>query len=448
MRQEAEGAVAPGYLPGVENLATAVILGGGRGTRLWPLTKVRAKPAVPLGGKYRLIDIPISLCLNSGLSRISILTQFNSSSLNQHVARCYHFDQFSNRSVSLLAANQSEESGDWYQGTSDAVRRNIRHIRQWRTPHVIILPGDAIFRMDLRDLLRTHIKHESDITVALNTCDESRAPGFGIVRMDASQRLVDIVEKPGPEKLAALKPSEAEMRSWGFEDISKPYLASMGIYVFRAEVLEDMLCKDFVDFGKHLLPAALNQYKMTGHVFPGFWEDIGTIRAFYNVNLRLAQNKPPFSFYVPDAPIHTRTRFLPSSRLGKVNAIESIVTEGCRIGEAELDRCMVGIRSIIGQRVRLSRTIMMGADYYEAGKPQSGFVEIAPNAPSMGLGDDVTIENAIIDKNARIGSGVTIRDCAGQPDYDDPEERYYIRDGIVIVPKHAILPPSFEIGPQ
>lgn len=428
------------------DLATAVILGGGRGTRLWPLTKFRAKPAVPLAGKYRLIDIPVSLCLNSGLTKIYLLTQFNSSSLNQHIQRTYHFDQFSRRFVALLAAHQSDESGDWYQGTSDAVRRNIQTICQWNTPHIIILPGDAIFRMNLKDLLATHIENDADITVSLNTCAEEQASDFGIVRMDDSQRILELAEKPSPDQFPRLRLGEAQMEKLELNP-EKPFLASMGIYVFKTKVLCKMLEEqENVDFGKHLLPKAIDRnLKLAGHVFPDFWEDIGTIKAFYEVNLALADQQPPFTFYTPDFPVHTRTRFLPLTRTGEVQVKNSLIADGCRIAKATIDHSLIGIRSVIGSDVMIKDSIMMGADMYEYGKPKDGFVNLPADAPQIGIGDGSKIEGAIIDKNAHIGENVTITPKFDQPNYDDPEERYYIRDGIVIVPKHAVLPNGLTI---
>ncbi|MCL5268974.1 MAG: sugar phosphate nucleotidyltransferase [bacterium] len=425
--------------------AVAVILGGGRGTRLWPLTKYRAKPAVPLAGKYRLIDIPISNCLNSGLDRIYIFTQFNSSSLNHHISATYHLDPFSRGFVNLEAASQSNESSDWYQGTADSVRRNFKTIAQWQTPHVVILPGDTIFRMDLGRLLDFHIGHGADVTVALHPTGAERASSFGLARLDPSDRIVQMVEKPAPDRLGPLALPPAEMARWGLGP-ARPFLASMGIYVFRTGVLAEVcLDRTQVDFGHQILPQAVANYRVSGYVFDDYWEDIGTIRAFYEANLALASPRPPFEFYIPDAPIYTRMRFLPSTHTGRVSLRSTRISDGCRIGDAALEECVVGIRSIIGDGVRMRRTVMMGADYYEQGIPQPGFEPVPPDAPMIGIGEGCEIDRAIIDKNARVGAGARILNARGLDHHDDPGERFYIRDGIVIIPKHAIIEPGTVI---
>jgi glucose-1-phosphate adenylyltransferase len=315
--------------------AVAVILGGARGTRLWPLTKYRAKPAVPLAGKYRLIDVPISNCLNSGLDRIYVLTQFNSSSLNRHITGTYHLDPFSHGFVNLEVANQSDETSEWYQGTADAVRRNIKSLMQWHCPYVVILPGDTIFRMDLSQLLAYHVEKHADITIALHPTAPERVPSFGIIKMDENDRITHMVEKPSLEKAAPLALTPQDLQRWNTSE-KTPYLASMGIYVFRTDVLNDML-KDpsMVDFGHHMLPKAVGgQKKCYGYVYNGYWEDIGTIRAFYQVNLELVQPNPPFTFYTPDAPIYTRMRFLPTTHANKAVTRDTMIGEGCVIGEA------------------------------------------------------------------------------------------------------------------
>ncbi len=429
----------------VNQLAIAVILGGGRGTRLWPLTKYRAKPAVPVAGKYRLIDIPISNCLNSGLDRIYILTQFNSSSLNRHITATYHLDPFSRGFVTLEAASQSNESNDWYQGTADSVRRNLKTIAQWQTANIVILPGDVIFRMDLRQLLEFHMEQKADITVALHPTGEQRAPAFGIARMDDQNRIIQIVEKPSRERLAELALPLEQRAQLGMND-EAPYLASMGIYIFRTEVLEALFQDASMnDFGHQILPHAVSRCKVSGYIFHDYWEDIGTIRSFYQTNLALVRTDPPFRFFYTNAPIYSRMRFLPSTQFGKVHIETTKIAEGCEIGDAHLDNCMIGIRSLIGNGVRMSRTIMMGGDYYEYGQIRSGFEPVPPDAPIMGIGDNCVIEGAIIDKNARVGAGVRIQNLQKIDRFDDPQERFYIRDGIVIVPKHAILEPGLII---
>lgn len=430
-------------LPNTNSLARgaiAVILGGGRGTRLWPLTKYRAKPAVPLAGKYRLIDISISNCINSGMERIYVLTQFNSSSLNRHITSTYHMDPFSHGFVNLEVANQSDETSEWYQGTADAVRRNIKSILQWHTPYVVILPGDTIFRMDLSKVLAFHHEKKADVTIALHPTETARVPSFGIITMDKNDRITHMVEKPSVETAAPLALGAEERKRWGMTD-EAPFLASMGIYVFRSEVLVELL-KDnaMLDFGHHILPHSVQKFNSYGYVYNGYWEDIGTIRSFYQVNLDLVRPNPPFVFYYPDAPIYTRMRFLPSTQTMRSVAHDTMIAEGCTIGEAELDTCMVGIRSLIGHGVRLRNTVMMGADYYEhGGQPQGRYEPLPPNAPMLGVGDNCEIAGAIIDKNARIGAGCRLVNSKGLTDYDDPQERYYIRDGVIIVPKHAII---------
>jgi glucose-1-phosphate adenylyltransferase len=423
--------------------ALAVILGGGRGSRLWPLTKYRAKPAVPVAGKYRLIDIPISICLNSGIHQIYILTQYNSSSLNRHISETYQLGPFSRGFVHLEAAAQQNDTEDWYQGTADAVRRNIKNINQWRTDQVIILPGDTMFRMDLRDMMRVHLEHDADITMSLHPTDDKRASGFGILTIDDDDRIMMMVEKPKKaEQLQPMRSAAEIQRKWAMP-ADRPYLASMGIYIFKRSVLNEMLQdRSITDFGHDLLPKAVGELNVRGFVFNDFWEDIGTIEAFYNVNLALARPNPPFVFYYPGAPICTRRRFLPASRIQNARIVHSVLSEGSRIEEAELEGCMVGLRSIVGKGVKMTNTVMMGADFYEDGVVTSGYEDVPHDAPLMGVGEGCLIDRTIIDKNARIGAGCRITNARGKSSHDDPAERFYIRDGIVIIPKHAIIEPG------
>lgn len=438
--------LSPHQSPPVTRSAIVSVLGGGRGRRLWPLTKYRAKPAVPVAGKYRLIDVPISNCLNSGLDRIYILTQFNSSSLNRHVTATYHMDPFSRGFVALEAANQSFENTDWYQGTADAVRRNFKQMTQWQTPHLIILPGDTIFRMDLGQLLSTHIESQADITLALTPVTGEEAGAFGIAWLDDDDRIIKLAEKPDHPTLPSMAMNDRELARRGL-DPSRPFMASMGIYVFRTELLEHFLQHpQSTDFGRDILPRAVAEGRpVKGYTFKGFWADIGTIRTFYEVNLRLARTDAPFQFFYPETPIYTRMRFLPSTQIGQASLVQSRVTEGCTLGRCRIEQCMVGLRSVIGDDVHMSRTVMMGGDFYEYGPPQSGYEPVPPDAPKVGIGNGCRIDRAIIDKNARVGEGVNILNEKGLSDYDDPEERYYIREGIVIVPKHAILEPGTVI---
>ena len=420
-----------------------MILGGGRGTRLWPLTKYRAKPAVPVAGKYRLIDIPISNCLNSGIERIYILTQFNSSSLNRHISSTYQLSPFSRGFVQLEAASQSAESTDWFQGTADAVKQKIYTITQWHTPYVLILPGDAIYRMDLNALLRIANQHQADVTVALHPVDRQRTSAFGIATMGDDGRVTQLVEKPGAEQLEPLAMTPRMQENWGVADPNRAYLGSMGIYLFRTEVLVELIEKfEMIDFGNQILPYAVQNHRIHGYVFNDFWEDIGSIEAFYAVNLALSDPKPPFIFYDSRNPIFTHRRFLPSTQMDDVTLRQTKVAEGCVLRHAAADQCLIGIRSIVGRGVQMRRTIMMGADYYEEGISQSGHADFPADAPPVGIGDDCEIEGAIIDKNARVGHGTKILNRDGKKHYDDPEERYYIRDGVVMIPKNSIIPPE------
>ncbi len=437
--------ISSAFSPVLSRQAISVILGGGRGTRLWPLTRYRAKPAVPLAGKYRLIDIPISNCLNSGLDRIYVMTQFMSNSLNRHITSTYHLDPFSRGFVALEVAHQRESSNDWYQGTADAVRRSLRELTQWRTPYVVILPGDTIFRMDLGAMLAFHRERDADITIALQPIEPHRASAFGIMAMGNDDRIDMMHEKPAQDQLPPPSCSAAEMARWGMSD-SKPYLASMGIYIFKTEKLEEFVSdRSMTDFGHHILPAAVSCCRVHGYVFTDYWEDIGTIGSFYKANLDLARPRPAFSFHHPEAPIYTHMRFLPTTRLGRVETHDSLISEGCTIGEATLEECMIGIRSVIGRGVTMRRTVMMGADYYEGGLNTPAWLPVDAGSPATGIGDGCQIEGAIIDKNARVGEGCRLINREGLQTYDDPAGRFNIRDGIIIIPKHAVLMPGTEI---
>lgn len=413
----------------------AVVLGGGRGTRLYPLTQLRSKPAVPLAGKYRLVDIPISNCINSGLRQIFVLSQFQSASLNRHIARTYHFDPFSPGFVEILAAEQTEASSDWYQGTADAVRKQMHRFLRRGVEHILILSGDQLYVMDFAQILEEHRQSKADITVAVTPVTERDASEFGILRLNREGRIDDFVEKPRDERtLQRLALEEEELRRRGLAG-QRRFLASMGIYVFQPQVLvECLLDQRRVDFGKEVIPDAIQRHHVHAFFFPGYWEDIGTIRNFFEANLELAAERPPIDLFNEERPIFTRPRFLPGSRLEDTVVRSSIVTEGCRIERATIERCVVGIRSIIRQGSRLHRVVMMGADYYEDGE--------AADVP-LGIGPDCVIENAIIDKNARIGGGVVIRNESGQRSADG--DNYFIRDGIVIVPKNAVLVPGTVI---
>lgn len=407
----------------------AVILGGGVGTRLFPLTRDRTKPAVPFAGKYRLIDIPMSNCFHAGIEKIAILTQFNSVSLHRHIHRTYTRDIFTTGWVQILAAEQTHRSGEWYEGTADAIRKQLHEIGQAGNKYVIILAGDHLYRMDYAKFVNFHAESEADVTIAVQPVDRAGASALGILKMDDENRITDFVEKPKTDE-------EID----GFESGSnseKPYMASMGIYVFSTECLFEILTENpGTDFGKHIIPAAMNTNRIMGFSFDGYWEDIGTMKRFYEVNLDMAAPLPKFNLYDPQRPIYTRPRFLPGSKVQGGSLHNVLLADGGRIQEATIRDSVIGLRSIIGDRVTIQRTVMMGADFYETSK------EIAENdelgRPHIGIGPGTVIEGAIIDKNARIGHQVIIRHF---PDREDSENEHWIsREGIVIVPKNAIIP--------
>lgn len=427
------------------DFVAAIILGGGRGTRLYPLTAERAKPAVPLGGKYRLVDIPLSNCIHSGLNRIFVMTQFNSTSLNRHVTDCYKFDNFSNGFVEILAATQTESGDDWYQGTADAVRKHLKHILNVKADHFLILSGDQLYRMDYRSLLATHLRSNADITVSALPVTKEAAKSFGILRVQNNGRIHEFVEKPSTDdELANLvTPTRVLERSGLSAEGGRNYLGSMGVYLFRRDVLEDILARrqDWVDFGQHVIPRSLRNRRVFAHLFSGFWEDIGTVRSYYEVSMKLAAPDPPFEFHDPHQVIYTRARHLPGSRLQGAVVSDSIVCEGSRITGATIVNCIVGIRSIIQRGAQLERSIVMGADYYEADNPSG---TAASSAVPIGIGRNSRITGAIIDKNARIGKGVVIR--GSRKLKDSSGHGYAIRDGIVIVLKNAVIPDGTQIG--
>lgn len=409
-----------------------LILGGGRGSRLWPLTKLRAKPAVPIGGKYRLVDIPLSNCLNSKIQRIAVLTQFNSVSLHRHITQTYHFDFFHAGWVQILAAEQTLTSHDWFQGTADAVRKQFFEIEVTAASDVLILAGDHLYRMDYREMIAHHQAKNADLTVAVKPVAEHEAFRFGVLKQDKAGRITTFTEKPKDPGVLQSFVSR--------EDDERPYLGSMGIYIFKMGVLSELLESEYDDFGGDVLPAAIESHRVYGYSFDGYWEDIGTIGTFYKANLALTEASPPFSFHDPVYPIYTRPRFLPGSRIYDVRLDRVKLADGCIIEGAEIQNAVIGIRSIIGDDVVLRNSVMMGADYYEGESK-----EAPPGAPPMGIGRGSRIEGAIIDKNARIGQGVVIEPHHGQPDLDT--ESWSIRDGIVVIPKHAVLPDGTQITP-
>ena len=410
----------------------SVILGGGEGNRLFPLTKERAKPAVPIAGKYRLVDIPISLSLNSGIKRIFLLTQYLSSSLHRHVQQSYRFDDFVPRGfIEIVAAQKTREGTEWYQGTADAVRQGLIHFDNHPHEHVLILSGDQLYRMDFRKMLEHHISSGSDITVAALPVDKESAPRLGLLRVDAQRRITEFVEKPkDPKVLAGLTGGDGM-------PAGRPYLASMGIYIFRRETLRECLsATQGQDFGKDVLPEAIRSKKVSAYIYEGYWEDIGTIGAFYRANLDLLAPVPKFDFGLSSAPIYTRARFLPGSVVENSQVIRAIVSDGCVIQKSVLDDAVVGIRQRIGSECKIRRSILMGADYFETSSQRDENARLG--RPDVGLGEGTIIEDAIIDKNVRIGRRVKIR-AAGKPKELDGDG-FYVRDGIVVVPKGAVIP--------
>lgn len=410
-----------------------LILGGGVGTRLFPLTKKQAKPAVPLGGKYRLIDIPISNCLNSGISRIQLLTQYNSTSLHQHISETYKFDSFSGGFVQILAAARVEErepSESWYQGTADAVRKQLREILNTRPSEVLILSGDHLYQMDYTDFVELHRERDADVTIAVQPVGAEDAARFGILQTDERGRIVAFKEKPKtPQERAGLESGD---------DPDRSYLASMGIYVFEPDVLEALLAEhDEEDFGKHIIPAAMDDYRVYAFPFAGYWEDIGTIRSFFEANLALARPNPPFNPFDPSWPIYTRPRYLPNSRLEDCELDKALIADGCLIQRASIHEAVVGLRSSVGHDTELDRVVLMGADHYETDAQK--IANRNAGIPDIGIGAHCCIHEAIIDANARIGNHVTIQRHA--PDEPDLEtETFALHDGVVVIPMGAIVP--------
>ena len=417
----------------------AIIMGGGAGTRLFPLTKERAKPAVPLGGKYRLVDIPISNCLNGGFSQIYVLTQFNSVSLHQHINASYKFDNFSKSFVEILAAQQTPEDTRWYQGTADAVRQNLRDFLNRPYDYFLILSGDQLYRMDYLHLLQEHVRTGADVTLGTIPVDRPAASGFGIMHSDAHRRIYRFEEKPkDPALLDELRIPADLLKELGQPVEAQLYQASMGIYVFNRKVLVDALDNKYDDFGKHIIPMLLKNHKVFAYIFQGYWEDIGTVRAFFEANLALTDPVPAYSFFDRVNPIYTRARFLPGNKISGSTINQAIVAEGCIISDARIDRAVIGIRSVIEKGTVIRNTFMMGADFYEGEGPQP-----APGSPPLGIGRNSVIEGAIIDKDARIGEGVVITPKDNAPNKDGAN--YFIRDGVVVVPKGAVIPNGTSI---
>ena len=414
----------------------AIILGGGKGTRLYPLTKERSKPAVPFGGKYRIVDIPISNCINSGYKKIYLLTQFNSASLHLHIINSYNFDRFSRGFVEILAAEQTLEHSGWYEGTADAVRKNMAHFRVQRPTHYIILSGDQLYRMDLRKFMNQHIASGADITIAAKAVNRHDASGFGIMKVDDTDKITAFMEKPA---------KDMNIDDWKIPEKSRgkdlpaqlEYLASMGIYIFNADTMEEMLNNENNDFGKEIIPEAIKIKKVNSFIFNGYWEDIGTISSFYNATLDLTDPVPQFNFYDEDKPIYTHMRNLPPSKINNATLQSSLASEGCVITNSSIKHSVIGVRSIINEDCDLNGVIMMGADFYEndSQKKENGKKDI----PNIGIGRGCKINKAIIDKNARIGDNCCIN-VNGRTYEDGDHGLFYSSDGIIVIKKFAEIP--------
>jgi glucose-1-phosphate adenylyltransferase len=409
------------------NDVLTLILGGGRGSRLFPLTRMRSKPAVPLGGKYRLIDIPISNCLHAGLKRIFVLTQFNSASLNRHIAQTYRLDMFSDGFVEVLAAEQTPESLDWFQGTADAVRQAARHFTGYDAEHYLILAGDHLYRMDFCEMIESHIESGADITIAAQPVTPADATEMGIFLFDDRGQIGGFEEKPTAARLAEMGTSIPRGSAAGGVTLEKPFVASMGIYVFSRDVLLEILEEPGIDFGKEIIPKALDNHQVNPYIFRGYWADVGTIDAFYHANIQLTHRGAPFNFFHPRWPIYTHPRFLPGTRAYSCRIDTSIVAEGCSLDQCEITDSIVGIRTHVETGAQITRSILLGADYYEE--------EGAAGAIPLGIGRNVVLDRVIVDKNARIADGVRL---VNESNIDHADgDGYHIRNGIIIVPKGA-----------
>jgi len=420
----------------------SVILGGGAGSRLFPLTKDRAKPAVPLAGKYRLVDIPISNCINSKLRRIYLLTMFNSASLHRHISQSYKFDHFSGGFVELLAAEQTYNDKTWYQGTADAVRKNMIHFLNQEWDYLLILSGDQLYRMDFRQVIEAHVESGADITVATIPVGRREAQSLGIMQTDADRRIVRFVEKPkDPAVLDSLRLPREWYARLEIKSEEELFLASMGIYVFNRPIIHRLLDNTLADFGKDIIPSAIQNLKVFSYVFQGYWEDIGTIRAFFEANLDLTNELPRFNFFDMSAQIFSRQRDLPGSKINGAQIDHAVISDGCIINRAVLTHSIIGLRNIVGAGTVLNRVVLLGSDYYES--LESIMKHEEAGIPRIGIGSNCRIENTIVDKNARIGNDVVISP-AGKPEKVD-HPNYYIRDGIVIVPKNGVIPHGMVI---
>ena len=441
MQSDAEQPKVAGSHTGRQSINTSnvlsVIMGGGQGTRLFPLTKERAKPAVPLAGKYRLVDIPISNCINSGLRRIYLLTQFNSASLHRHISQSYKFDHFSGGFVEMLAAEQTFTDTSWYQGTADAVRKNTIHFRNHDWDYLLILSGDQLYRMDFRNIITQHADTGADITIATIPVSRREASSLGIMEMDAEKRITRFVEKPSDRAVQdSLRLDPSWYEKLEIASAGELFLASMGIYIFNRNVIFKLLDNTLPDFGRDIIPNAISNYRVFSYVFQGYWEDIGTIRAFFEANLDVTNELPRFNFFDMSAPVFSRPRFLPGSKINGAQIDHAVISDGCILNRAVIMHSIVGVRSLVGPGTVLNRAIVLGSDYYES--YESIVEHEKAGKPRIGIGANCRIENTIVDKNARIGNNVVISPT-GKPDKVD-HENYYIRDGIVIIPKNGVIP--------
>jgi glucose-1-phosphate adenylyltransferase len=418
----------------------AIILGGGQGTRLFPLTQHRSKPAVPIGGSYRLIDIPISNCIHADIRHIFVLTQFNSASLNRHISQAFHMDHFSQGFVGILAAEQTPDNPNWYQGTADAVRQAARHFIRYDAEYYLILAGDHLYRMDYSEMVDAHIDSRADITIAAQPISIDEAPAMGIFRFDRSGQIVAFEEKPNRDRLAEIGQSIPPGATFGGHTPDKPFVASMGVYVFSRDVLlEAIEHEGATDFGRQIIPAALGRYRVNAYLFRGYWADVGTVASFYDANLMLTQPGAAFKFYDPRRPIYTHARFLPGARLSDCRVHDAIVAEGCYLERSTIEESIVGIRTHILSGSTIRRSVLLGADYYEADDD----VPARGDSPRLGIGRDVTLDRVIVDKNARIGDGASLTNEAGVAHADG--DGFHIRDGIVIVPKDGVIRPGTRV---
>jgi len=411
-----------------------IIMGGGQGTRLFPLTRERSKPATPLAGKYRLVDIPISNCINSGVTRMYLLTQFNSASLHRHMSQSFKFDHFNGGFVEILAAEQTFSNTSWYQGTADAVRKNLMHFQNNDFAYALILSGDQLYQMDFREILQAHVEKSADLTIATLPVPQQEATSLGILQMNGENRITRFEEKPkDPALLDSLKLDRGQYGPLGIQRDEDLYLASMGIYVFNRDVLFELLNNNLTDFGKHIIPGAITSHRVFSYVFQGYWEDIGTIRSFFEANLDQAADLPKFNFFSP--PVYTRPRFLPASKLNGAAMDHAVVADGCVITNSRVQHSVIGLRSVLQEGAFLNRVVMMGTDYYDTASRRSRPEHLGI---PLGIGRGTRVENAIIDKNARIGDGCVLSPAGKPENFDHP--LYYVRDGILIVPKGGVIP--------